>query len=121
MFVVFICFTVTVAPGTLLKLTYTYVYKGRLKTKPHPERKAIAEKLYCGNTLPLFAKLEKPIQICLNFCAWEAHTTVRGVQQMQYTYMYSVCLCVCVCVSAYKIYYTLVIALIVGRDGIGLS
>lgn len=33
------------------------IYEGSKSSKPHPERKAIAEHFCCGNTLPFLIKL----------------------------------------------------------------
>ena len=39
---------------------YTHIYKaGSKSSKPHPERRAIAEHFCCDNVLPLLIKLEK--------------------------------------------------------------
>lgn len=47
------------------------------------KEEVIAEHFSSGNTLPLVIKLEKTnSNFCLNFCAVEAHTKVRGVQQI---------------------------------------
>ena len=44
------------------------VYEGHSKSSTlHPERKAIAEHFFYGNTQPLCIKLEKLIQIYLKF------------------------------------------------------
>ena len=57
------------------------IYKGHLKcSKSHIKRRAMAEHFCCDNTLSLFMKLEKLIQISvLIFCADEVFTKVRDV------------------------------------------
>ena len=42
-------------------LTNTKLVQEVLSSKPHPKRRAIVEHFYCGNSLPLFIKLEKKI------------------------------------------------------------
>ena len=57
-----------------------YSYEGRSKSsKLHRERRAIAEYFSCSETQPLLIKLEKIPHTCLNFCACEAHTKMRGL------------------------------------------
>ena len=56
------------------------MYKGYSKSSHlHPEKRAEAKNFCCGNTLPLFIKLEKLIQIFELI----VHTKVRRVQQIQ--------------------------------------
>ena len=58
-----------------------YTHEGRSKSFiPDTERRAIAENVCFGNTVALFMKLEKLIQIASNLI-----------------YIY-ICVCVCVCV-----------------------
>ena len=40
---------------------YIYIYTANKSSKPHPDRKAIAEHFYCNATLPLLIKLEELI------------------------------------------------------------
>ena len=68
----------------LLSITiyiYIYIYKGHSKcSKPHPERRAIAE-CYCwGQHTTTSYKMKKTnSNLCLNFYAGEAHRKMKGV------------------------------------------
>ena len=71
-------------PSALKLYDQKYQYVSRSKSsKPRQERRAIVKHLCCSNPLPLLIKLEKTNSAsCLNFCAGETHTKVRGVQQI---------------------------------------
>ena len=63
---------------------YIYIYKCCSKSSSFsPERKSVAEHFCGSNTLPLLLKQkETNLYFCLNFCAGEANTKMRGVWQI---------------------------------------
>ena len=58
------------------------MYNGHSESsKPHPERRILAEHFNCGNTLPLIKQEKTNSNLCFSFCTGEADIKVIGVQQ----------------------------------------
>ena len=61
---------------------YIYIYKDSSKSsKPHPERRILAEHFCCSNTFALSCG-KTNLDFCLSLCAGEANAKVKDVQQI---------------------------------------